>query len=79
MKTFNITTDTTPTAEFDFPTPTQALRAKGCERVFRFRNIYRVEALPNYIRTAIFNGGYEAEIVGSSSFKYTLIGLTKIG
>lgn len=79
VKTFDLGVDTTPIAEYEFPVLGQFVKAKveGCEKVFRFRNIHSVSYLPQYIRTAIFNAGYEAVIVGSSSFKYTIIGLKK--
>jgi hypothetical protein len=80
MKTFNVIEDSISIEEFSFPVPAQEVRAKelGVVRVFSFRNIHNVSALPQYIRTAIFNSGYEPVIVGSSTYKYTLVGLVPI-
>jgi hypothetical protein len=79
MKTFDIATQTTPAAEFDFVYAAQRERGLRCDRVFRFRYINGpVECLPQYVLKAIEEAGYKAEVIGSSTYKYTLVGLTKV-
>jgi hypothetical protein len=79
MKTFDIATQTTPAAEFDYASDAQRERGLRCDRVLKFRYINGpVECLPQYVLKAIEEAGYKAEVIGSSTYKYTLVGLTKV-
>ena len=79
MKTFDIATQTVPATEYSYASDAQRERGLNCDRVFKFRYINGpVGCLPKYVKDAIAEAGYKAEVIGSSTYKYTLIGLTKV-
>ena len=80
-RTFNITTETTLIAEWEFTSrqKEKAARAEAqnVERIFKFRPIQKVSGLPKYVANAIENAGYTPVIIGGTTYSHTVIGLIK--
>ena len=76
MKTFDIATQTTPVEAFSFSgNQVDRANAHNCVRVFRFRYVGNVSALPKYILLAIRAAGYTAHYLGGTTYRYSVIGL----
>lgn len=78
MKTFDIETETLKSVDYPFQ-DNQNIKAAltRSERIFKFRYVGRVDNLPKYIWHVINDAGYEPHYLGGSSFKYSVIGLSK--
>lgn len=78
MKTFDIEAETLKNVDYPFQDNQSIKAALTCsERIFKFRYISRIDNLPKYIWYAIDEAGYEPHYLGGSSFKYSVIGLSK--
>lgn len=79
---FNIETQTTAATEWEFTKQQQRQREYAesfqCERIFQWRDIRgNVNTLPQYVKVAILEAGYVPVFLGGTTFKYSVIGLTK--
>ena len=78
--TFNLADHAKPVSEFEFTSAGQRSRAVAfnCELAFRFRDIGGVARnLPKYVLGALDQAGYNAHVLGGTTYKYSVIGLSK--
>lgn len=77
MKTFDVTADTVPVAEYAFTGQQgQKAQAVGAVRVFDWSCLQgQVKRLPKYVQTAITAAGYRPVVLGGTTYKYSVIGL----
>ncbi len=77
MRNFIVEIETDPVEEYKFA-GNQAARAEtlGVTRVFVWRWIVGTERLPQYIRHAIQIAGYRPFVLGGTTYRHSVIGLT---
>ena len=80
MRNFILEIDTDSVEEYKFA-GNQAARAEtlGVTRVFVWHWIVGTERLPKYLQHAIRLAGYHAYILGGTTYRHSVIGLTPIG
>jgi hypothetical protein len=82
MKSFDVETQTTPVSEYEFPKQSRQARRvseNNVVRLFRWRDVHGdVRLLPNYVKTAISNAGFEPVYVGGTTYSHAVIGLKQV-
>jgi hypothetical protein len=80
-KQFDVETETSIKSEFNFRgAQEENFNREKCDRVFQWRDVRGdVRNLPNYVCNAISGAGYRPVYLGGTTYKYSVIGLIKVG
>jgi hypothetical protein len=63
MRTFTISTDTTPLEEWPNQPERAAAKSMNCERLFKWAHVITSYDLPRYVADTCFQAGYEIVVV----------------